>query len=138
PSERDVVMRAVQKAIDAKTVKTSRLMEVSFTAESPHLAADGANALAEFYIADQVAVKTEAVRRANEWLEARVSDLRRGVATDEDRIAGYRSREGLTQGVLASLATEQISRLGTDLAQARSELADAQSRLDAARGRSTA
>src|SRR5690349_6948631 len=112
-------------------------MEVSFTAEDPKLAAAGANALADFYIADQVGVKTEAVRRANEWLEARVNDLRREVEVNEDQIAGYRSREGLTPGVLASLATEQIRRLGTELAQARSELADAQSRLDAARGRTT-
>ena len=135
-SEEQIVAQLVQNATAAKTVKASRVMEISFTTESPALAAAAANAVIETYIADQLAVKAEAVRRATDWLDTRVAELRRDVRDGEDRIAAYRARQGLVQGVQASLATEQISKLTADMVQARSDLADAQSRLEAARGRS--
>jgi polysaccharide biosynthesis transport protein len=135
-SQHQVVIRAAQKAIGAKTVKASRVIEISFTATSPSLAADAANALIELYLGDQLALKADAVRHANNWLDAQVGELRREVREAEDRIAAYRAREGLVQGVQAGLDTEQVSRLSADLVQARNDLAEAQSRLDAARGRS--
>jgi succinoglycan biosynthesis transport protein ExoP len=128
------VVLATQAAVRVQTVKATRVLEVSFTAEDPALATAAANRVMALYIADQLAAKNDAVRRANQWLEQRVVELRRSVEAAEDRIAAYRAREGLVQGVSAGLDTEQISRLNTDLLQARNELAQAQARLDAARG----
>ncbi len=137
-SERQIVASAVQKAIEAKTLKTSRVIEIAFTAANPFLAADGANALAGIYIGDQLALKADAVRRANDWLDTRVGDLRREVTAGEDRMAVYRAQSGLVAGVQAGLPTERISRLTAELVQARDELAAAEARLASARGHGTA
>lgn len=133
---RHAVAHAVQNAITARNLKQTRLIEVSFTTEDPALAALAANMAMDIYVTGQLDSKFDAVKRASEWLRGRVADLRREVRDGEDRIAAYRAREGLVQGVQAGLATEQVSRLNTDLLQARGELAQSQARLDVARGRS--
>ncbi len=132
------VMQAVQAAIVVRTVKATRLMEVSFTTQDQTLAAPAANLVSEIYISSQLDAKFAAVRHASGWLQRRVAELRGEVQTAEDRIAAYRAREGLVQGVQAGLNTEQISRLNADLLQARNEVAQAQGRLDVARGRTGA
>ncbi len=132
---RDAVALAVRDAIAVAIPKGSRVLEVTFTSQDRHLAADAANLIAELYIRDQLDAKFAAVRHATDWLEARVGELRRDVGTAEDRIAAYRASRGLVKGVLAGLDTEQASRLSMDLAQARNEMSQVQARLDAARGR---
>ncbi|MBN9562712.1 MAG: polysaccharide biosynthesis tyrosine autokinase [Alphaproteobacteria bacterium] len=133
---RHSVALAVQNAIKARNLKQTRLIEVSFTTEDPALAALAANMAMDIYVTGQLDAKFDAVKRASEWLRGRVADLRREVREGEDRIAAYRAREGLVQGVQAGLATEQVSRLNSDLLQAQAELAQSQARLDVARGRS--
>ncbi|MFC7541377.1 hypothetical protein ACFQU2_20560 [Siccirubricoccus deserti] len=88
---------------------------------------------AELYIADQLEMKFNAVRRANDWLDSRVAQLRRELQLTESRIAELRTSSGLTRGVSAGLATEQVSRINTDLIESRNLLATAEARLNAAR-----
>ncbi|HST76435.1 MAG TPA: hypothetical protein VLJ20_13745, partial [Acetobacteraceae bacterium] len=131
---RRAVVQAVQNAITVRNLKQTRLIEVSFTTENPEFAALAADMAMDIYVTSQLDAKFDAVKRASEWLRGRVADLRREVQEGEDRIATYRAREGLVQGVQAGLATEQVSRLNADLLQARGELAQSQARLDVARG----
>ncbi|WP_135468113.1 polysaccharide biosynthesis tyrosine autokinase [Crenalkalicoccus roseus] len=125
---------AMINALQVQVVRNSRVLSIRFTSEDRHLARDVANYVAELYIADQLEGKFNAVRRANEWLEARVAQLRQEVAVTEQRIAELRAASGLTRGVSAVLATEQISRINADLLEARNQLATAEARLAAARG----
>ena len=134
-TDRQAVVQAVQDAIWVLAVRASRVLDVSFTARDPKLAAEAANLVMELYIADQLQGKFDAVRRAGLWLETRVGELRAEVRQSEDRIAAYRAREGLVQGVQAGLDTERISRLTADLVQARNDLGQAEARVDQARGR---
>jgi succinoglycan biosynthesis transport protein ExoP len=131
---REAVLRAVEAATQVVPVHASRVLAVSFTASDPALAARAANLIMQDYIDDQVSTKVEAVRRASDWLKHRAAELRTQVREQEDRIAAYRSRSGLVQGVQADLDTERVSRLDAALVQARGELAQAQARLHAARG----
>ena len=131
---RDVI-QAAQTGIHARVVKASRVLEIGFTAGQPELAARAANLVAALYIEDQLQAKVAAVRRASQWLDTRITDLRREVREADDRIAAYRAGQGLVQGVQAGLDTERISRVNTDLLGARNELAQAQGRLEAVRGR---
>jgi succinoglycan biosynthesis transport protein ExoP len=125
---------AAQAAFTVATIKASRVLEVSFTARDPALAAAAANLAMKLYIADQLDAKVDAVRRATAWLDARVAQLRGEVRQAEDRIAAFRAAQGLSQGARAGLDAERISRLNEDLLGSRNELAAAQGRLDAARG----
>jgi succinoglycan biosynthesis transport protein ExoP len=125
---------AVQNAIDVATVKSSRVLDVAFTARDPLLAASAVNLAMQLYIQDQLDAKIAAVNHATSWLDGRVSELREQVGRAEDRMAAYRANHGLAQGVRAGLDTERISRLNEDLLSARTELASVQGRLDSARG----
>ena len=138
PSEEEVrhsVVQAVQDAIDVEALRQSHVMTVKFTSENRQLSADAVNAIMDVYITDQLAAKFQLVRSASQWLETRAQELRKEVQTTEDQIAAYKARTGLFQGVQAGLDTEQISRMTTDLVTAQNDLAQAESKLDAARGR---
>jgi len=135
---RNGVLLAVQQAIGTTTVRASRVITVTFTAEDRVLAAAGVNMVMDVYIKDQLAAKYRAVRRANEWLDTRVAELRAEVRSNEDKIAAYRAGHGMVQGMHAGLDAEEVSHLSEDLVTARADLATAGARLDAARGRAGA
>ncbi len=130
---RNAVLLAVQQALDVRPVTGARVLEISFTAADPVLAASVVNRLVDVYIRDQLAAKFRAVQRAQDWLEGRAAELKREVRTAEDRVAAYRAREGMVSGMHAGLDAEQISTRQESLARARSDLAQAEGRLDAAR-----
>jgi succinoglycan biosynthesis transport protein ExoP len=132
---RHMVIEAVQNAIDVETVRQSHVMSVKFTSEDRKLASDAVNTIMDLYITDQLAAKFQAIKSANKWLETRAQELRKEVQTTEDKIAEYKARSGIIQGVQAGLDTEQISRMTTDLVTAQNDLAQAEGKLDAARGR---
>jgi capsular exopolysaccharide synthesis family protein len=139
PTElRQSVVKAVQDALVVQVMRQSHVMNVNFTSEDRQLAADADNAAMDLYITDQLATKFDAVKNASQWLQNRADELRQEVQSSEDKIAAYRAKTGLIQGVTAGLSTEQISRISADLVQARNDLAQTQGRLDAARGRNGA
>ena len=135
PEERAEVAaaEAVRDRLAVAVVRNSRVLTVQFTSEDPQLATDVANLASELYISDQLEAKFNAVRRANDWLDNRVAKLRSELQTTENQIAELRASSGLTRGVSAGLATEQVSRINTDLVEARNLLATAEARLNAAR-----
>jgi succinoglycan biosynthesis transport protein ExoP len=136
-SRRDTLL-SVRDALAVSAVKASHVMEVSFTARDPTLAAEAADLAMQLYIEDQRSEKIAAVHRATAWLDQRVSDLRDAVQQAEDRIAAFRAAHGLAQGEHAGLDAERITRLNEDLLTSRAALAEAQGRLDAANGRAGA
>ncbi len=138
PTPEDIrhsVVMAVQSAITAQSVRLSHVIDVSFTSRSRTLASDVANELASMYIADQLQLKFDAVRNANKWLEGQAHELQGQVLANDNKIAQYRSQQGLTQGVAANLVTEEVSRLSDNLVEARNELAQAEGQVSAAHGK---
>lgn len=137
-ADRNATMVAVQAALHASAVRFSHVIQVTFTAEDPVVAAAAVNNAMDVYVKDQFAAKHRAVDRATEWLEQRASDLRVEVRQKEDQIAAYRADHRLSQGMHAGTDAEQISHLTEDLVRARGDLAGAEARLDAARGKAGA
>jgi capsular exopolysaccharide synthesis family protein len=133
--DRNATLRAVRAALTVTPVKASHVLEVSFTAEDPVIAAAGANNAMDVYVKAQLGAKYGAVAKAREWLEQRRDELRRDVRREEDAIAQYRARNGLVEGMHARLGSEQISLLTENLEHARNTLAEAEAKLDAASGR---
>ena len=137
-AKRDATNFAVQAAFAINPLKSSHVLEVSFTAESPIVAAAAVNMAMDIYVKGQLAAKHHAVDLATDWLNRRVRELRAEVDAGENRVAVYRATQGLAQGMHAGVETEQISHQAENLARARSDLAAAEGRLDAARGRAGA
>ena len=135
---RDRTMQAVQDALHAAPVRLSHVLEVSFVASDPSVAAAAVNNAMDAYIKEQYAAKHRAVESATNLLEKQATDLRRQVRQVEERMSAYRAQHALSQGMHAGTENEQITNLAEDLAKAQSELAAANARLDAARGRAGA
>ncbi len=135
---RDRTLLAVQDALHATAVRSSHIVEVTFTAADPVAAAAGANNAMDAYIKEQYAAKHRAVESATRLLEKQATDLRRQVHDAEERMSTYRAGHGLSQGMHAGTDTEEITHLTEDLVKAQSERAAASARLDAARGKAGA
>jgi polysaccharide biosynthesis transport protein len=135
---RNSVLLAVQKATTASATHDSRVITVTFTAEDRVLAAAAVNMVMDIYIKDQLGAKFRAVRKASEWLDGRVKELRVQVHSEDDRIATFRASHGMIQGMHAALDAEAVSTLNEGLVHARADLAAAEARLDVARGRAGA
>lgn len=134
----DAVLLNVQHALEVTSAHASRVLTVSFRSEDRTLAAAAVNRAMDIYIKDQLGAKYRAVRRATDWLDTRVAELRAQVRHADDQIAAYRASHGLIQGMHAGLDAEQVSHLSEGLVHARADLAAAEARLDAARGRAGA
>jgi succinoglycan biosynthesis transport protein ExoP len=134
----DRTLQAVQGALHAVPVRFSHVVEVSFIADDPMVAAAAVNNAMDAYIKDQYAAKHRLVDTANSLLFRQAATLRRQVRQDEERMSRYRTEHGLSHGMHAGTDTEEISHQTEDLVKAQSEQAAANARLDAARGRAGA
>ena len=88
-----------------------------------------ANTLAELYLVEQLEAKFEATKRATEWLNKRLTDLRAKMEASERAVEVYRNESGLVRGKDSTLITQQISELNTQLILARTKRAEADARL---------
>jgi polysaccharide biosynthesis transport protein len=129
----DATLQAVRAALHATPAHISHVIEVSFTADDPNIAAAAVNNAMDAYIKGLYADKGQKISQAQKQLEDQASDLRRTVGVLERQVSDYREKHGLNQGIHASLDTEQITRLLEDLTKARADLAAAAAKVDAAR-----
>ena len=132
---RDRTLVAVQAALHASAVRFSHVVEVSFVADDPIVAAAAVNNAMDAYIKEQYAAKHRLVDTATALLEKQAADLRRQVRRSEEGMSTYRTEHALSQGMHAGSDIEEITHLTEDLVKAQSERAAANARLDAARGR---
>jgi succinoglycan biosynthesis transport protein ExoP len=135
---RSATLSAVRAALAVSPMKSSHVLEVTFTAQDPIVAAAAVNDAMDVYVKAQLSAKYGAAAKARGWLEQRARELRDTVRRQEDDIARYRAQQGLVEGMHARLASEQISLFTDDLTHARNDLAAAAGKLDAARGKAGA
>ncbi len=88
-----------------------------------------ANAIAEVYLADQVDNKNEANRRATEWLEERLAELRRNLQVSEDAVATYRRDKGLAGSPEGVVSSQTLSDLNSRYINAKTRRIEKESRL---------
>ena len=104
---------------------------IVITAESPDgtMSARIANGVAEAYLADQIDTKNEANRRATEWLEQRLAELRRNLQTAEESVASYRRDKGLAGSPEGAISTQTLSELNSRYTAARGRRIEKEGRL---------
>ncbi len=108
-----------------------RTFVILITAESPDgtMSARIANGVAEAYLADQIDTKNEANRRATEWLEQRLAELRRNLQTAEEAVASYRRDKGLAGSPEGAISTQTLSELNSRYTAARGRRIEKEGRL---------
>jgi len=108
-----------------------RTFVILITVESPDnsMSARIANAIAEAYLADQVETKNEANRRATEWLEQRLAELRRNLQIAEEAVAAYRRDKGLAGSPEGAVSTQTLSDLNSRYTAAKGRRIEREGRL---------
>ena len=108
-----------------------RTFVIIITVESPDgaMSARIANAIAEVYLADQIDNKNEANRRATEWLEERLAELRRNLQAAEEAAATYRRDKGLAGSPEGVVSTQTLSDLNSKYLSAKTRRIEKEARL---------
>ncbi|WP_028321878.1 GumC family protein [Desulfatiglans anilini] len=117
------LISAVMDRITVTPVRDTRLVDVSFDAKDPVLAAMIANAVAQAYIEGNLETRLASVKDAVEWLSDRIEDERRKVNEAEYALLQYKERNKIITDF--SSDTEQVT--AQKLAQLNAQVVDAES-----------
>src|SRR6266850_7249559 len=127
PEER--VLEAYYERLTVFPVDKSRVISIEFQSADPELAARIANAVADNYLALQQNARQEQTRAAGRWLSGEIDVLRKRVADAEAKVEEFRSKTNLFIGTNGtSLSNQTLGESNRDLAAARSQKAELESR----------
>lgn len=121
------VMRNFMNRLTIAPVRKTKLVKISFESTDPALAARVSNMVGEQYIESYLDAKMELTTKAATWLNERLQALKGTLDESEDRLIAFKEANGLVDvdGSVGRLNEQELLLLTTELAQARSELADA-------------
>ena len=127
PEER--VLDAYYERLQAYAVDKSRVIVVEFQSADPDLAARVANSIADGYLVLQQNARQDQARSASQWLSGEIENLRKKVSDAEAKVADFRAKSALFVGTNnTTLSNQQMGEVNTQLNNARSMKADAESR----------
>lgn len=117
------------REISIATRGRSYVIAVSVESADPAKAKHLVDTLTDFYLVDQLQAKLDANKRATDFFNERLEDLRRNVEASERAVAAFREKSGLTIGKDATIASQSLTELNSQLIQARAQKAEKESRL---------
>jgi len=127
PEER--VLDAYYERLQAYAVDKSRVIVVEFQSADPDLAARVANSIADGYLVLQQNARQDQARNASQWLAGEIENLRKKVSDAEAKVEDFRSKSSLFVGTNnTTLSNQQMGEVNTQLNNARSMRADAESK----------
>lgn len=127
PEER--IFEAYYDRMQAYQVGKSRVIAIEFWSADPELAARAANTIAENYIELQQNAKYEQTKAASQYLSREIDSLRLKVADAEAKVEEFRTKSNLFVGSNNSmLSNQQLGELSSQLAVARSQQAEAETK----------
>ncbi|HYG89241.1 MAG TPA: polysaccharide biosynthesis tyrosine autokinase [Azospirillum sp.] len=121
--------------LSAKPVGRSRLIEVSYTAKDPKLAADAVNLLLRLYLEDEHGKQVALLQQTSDWLSSHTNELGSRMATLQKQIEQARAKAGLTrapqEGHASGVVEQQMASAAAAASQAKERLAAAEARAEA-------
>lgn len=130
------LLAAFQTKLQITPVRKTQLVDITYEASDPKLAADIANTLGEVYIEMYLDDKMQLTQKASDWLKTRLDSLRIKVRESEQRLQSFREQNGLIdiEGV-QTLSSNDINDLNAQLQTVRKRRTDLQSLIDLAQQR---
>lgn len=127
PEER--AMEAYFAKLSVSAVERSRVITVAFQSSDPELAAKIVNAIVDAYLRQTQIAKQEQIKSASAYLLNEIEQLRKTVQEAEAKVEDFRAKSNLFLGANSTaLGTQQLGELTTQLATARAQKADIDSR----------
>ncbi|WP_454850782.1 polysaccharide biosynthesis tyrosine autokinase [Rhizobium binxianense] len=126
---RDAAQKIVRE-MSIERVGKSYALSISYTSPSPQLAAQIAGAIADAYLLDKLNSKYDATRRASDWLQDRIDELREKALESDLAVQKFRAANGLVAADGKLLSDQQLSELNSALIAAQADTAKAQAKYD--------
>tara|TARA_R110001583_G_scaffold83923_1_gene221206 strand:+ start:23321 stop:25549 length:2229 start_codon:yes stop_codon:yes gene_type:complete len=108
------LISAIQGRLTISPIRKTQLVNVSFDAEDPKLAAMIANTISNIYIMQEMSGQVDSTKKASVWLKSRLDDLRDNLETSLAALQAYRIKENLidieSKGV-RSIASDELEGL---------------------------
>lgn len=128
--KRRLALARLENATDVTRVGRSYVLDISVTSTLPQLAAAIAAALADGYLTDKLDAKYDATKRAGEWLQKRIEELRQRSLESDLAVQKFRAANGLVVANDKLVSDQQLTELNSALIVARAETARAQAKFD--------
>lgn len=110
-------------------VKRSQVINVTFESEDPKLAAKIANEVADKYIVGQLQAKFDATKKATDWLNDQLGELKQKLELSERAVEQYRkTHELLEVSKEVGLSQQQMSEVNSQLIITRAQRAEAEAK----------
>ncbi len=110
-------------------VKSSQIVNLSYESENSKLAAEIVNEIADQYIIGQLQAKFDATKKATDWLDKQLTELKQKVKYSEQAVEIFRQKHGLINvSKETGLSQQQLSQINSQLIIARAETAGAQAK----------
>eukprot|EP00913_Durusdinium_trenchii_P021312 g20025.t1 len=127
----DRVIKEFREKLEVYAVENSRVIAIEFSSHDPQLAAQIPNKMAEVYLDLQSGAKLDTHSQTAKWLQPEIADLTEKVKQAEERVADYRSRNGLFQtSETGSFSSQQLNDISNELARVRAERANAEAKAE--------
>ncbi len=107
----DRVISALLSQVSVSNIRSSLVFRITAASTDPVKSAEIADAVAEAYIADQVAVKRDATTQATGWLATQVHDLETKLQNAESKVARYNANTELVSTEALRLLERQAKDL---------------------------
>ena len=117
--------------IEVKPIRNSRLVDVSFEAKDPALAAKIANTIAGSYIDQNLGTKLKAVQDAVRWLNNRIDEERKKVEKSEHALLRYKEKHNIVtdfSSEVEQITAQKLAQLNAHVVEAESKRVEAETR----------
>ena len=123
-----IIDRVLNK-LTVTQVKRSQVVNIAFESEDPKLAAKIVNTIADKYIVGQLEAKFDATKKATDWLNKQLDELKQKVEDSELAVQTYRKQHGLHEvSKEATVSQQQLSEINSQLIIARAQRAEAEAK----------
>lgn len=127
--DRDYLIGLLLQGLKVSNDGRSYTIHIAFASPHPRIAEVVANTYADQYLANQIDMKAGATTRANQILSQRLVELRHQLEESETAVETYRRAGGMLGEKAGTIMTQQLSDTNSELALARNQRVEAESRL---------
>ena len=123
------LINAFLTKLTVSQVKRSQVINISFESINPKLAALLANKLADKYIIGQLQAKFDATKKATDWLNDQLGDLKKKVEQSELAVESYRKTHNLIEVSKGTgVSQQQLTEINSQLIVSRALRAEAEAK----------
>ena len=127
-----MTLSALRDHVNVSRRGLTYVVDIAFRSSEPQKAALIANVIPDVYIENELEAKLETTQRTNEWLNARLEELRARSLLADEAVEAYKIENDIVDEASSgtTLATQTANSLTSQLVQARIARDEAQAKLD--------